>query len=111
MLESRPENETKKSKRLFLFIFSFKLCLLLVETDGKIQTMEMRSFRRLLGISYREHITNEEVRSRIRQPIGPYKDLRALPRHFSRALCKVGEEGADRENDGKITSVSGQAWD
>ena len=33
------------------------------------------------------------------------------PRHFSRALCKVGEEGADRENDGKITSVSGQAWD
>ena len=39
------------------------------------------------------------------------QDLPALPRHFSRALCKVGEEGADRENDGKITSVSGQAWD
>ena len=37
--------------------------------------MEMRSFRRLLGISYREHITNEEVRSRIRQAIGPYKEL------------------------------------
>ena len=71
---------------------------------------------------------NEEVRSRIRQAIGPNKelltivnascsgmgtlqDLRALPTHFSRALCKVGEEGADRENDGKITSVSGQAWD
>ena len=36
---------------------------------------------------------------------------RALPRHFSGALCKMGEEGAGRENDGKITSVSGQAWD
>ena len=39
--------------------------------------------------------------------MGTLQDLRALPRHFSRALCKVGEEGADRENDGKITSVSG----
>ena len=44
------------------------------ETVRKIQTMEMRSFRRLLGISYREHITNEEVRRRIRQAIGPYKE-------------------------------------
>ena len=43
--------------------------------------------------------------------IGTLQDLQALPRHFSRALCKVGGEGADRENDGKITSVSGQAWD
>ena len=43
--------------------------------------------------------------------MGILQDLRALPRHFSRALCKVGEEGADRENDGKTASVSGQAWD
>ena len=35
----------------------------------------IRNFRRLLGISYREHIMNEEVRSRIRQAIGPYKEL------------------------------------
>ena len=40
-----------------------------------IQTVEMRSFRRLLGISYKDHITNEEVRSRIRKAIGPYKEL------------------------------------
>ena len=35
----------------------------------------MRCFRRLLGISYRDHVTNEEVRNRIRQAIGPYEDL------------------------------------
>ena len=35
----------------------------------------MRSFRRLLGISYKDHITNEEVRSRIRKAIGPYEEL------------------------------------
>ena len=35
----------------------------------------MRCFRKLLGISYRDHITNEEVKARIRNAIGPYEDL------------------------------------
>ena len=30
---------------------------------------------RLLGISYRDHVTNEKVGNRIRQAIGPYEDL------------------------------------
>ena len=29
----------------------------------------------LLGISYRDHVTNEEVRNTIRHAIGPYNDL------------------------------------
>ena len=37
--------------------------------------MEMRCFRRLLGISYRDHITNGEVKDRIGNAIGPYEDL------------------------------------
>ena len=35
----------------------------------------MRSFRRLLGIWYKDHITNPEVRSMIRKAIGPYEEL------------------------------------
>ena len=34
----------------------------------------MRCFRNLLGISYKEHITNEAVRDRIRQAMGSYDD-------------------------------------
>ena len=37
--------------------------------------MEMRCFRKLLGISYRDHMTNEEVKARIGNAIGPYEDL------------------------------------
>ena len=37
--------------------------------------MEMRCFRKLLGISYRDHMTNEEVRARIGRAIGSYEDL------------------------------------
>ena len=35
----------------------------------------MRCFSKLLGISYRDHITNEEVKTRIGNTIGPYEDL------------------------------------
>ena len=49
--------------------------LITTELERKIQATEMRCFRRLLGISYRDHVTNEEVRNTIRHAIGPYGDL------------------------------------
>ena len=41
----------------------------------KLQATEMRCFRKLLGISYRDHTTNDAIRDRIRQAIGPYDDI------------------------------------
>ena len=37
--------------------------------------MEMRCYRRILCISYKDHVTNEEVRAKIQQAIGPHEDL------------------------------------
>ena len=37
--------------------------------------MEMRCYRKILPISYKDHVTNEEVRAKIRQAIGPHDDL------------------------------------
>ena len=36
--------------------------------------MEMRCIRQLLGITYRDHISNEEVRNRTRQAIEPHDE-------------------------------------
>ena len=37
--------------------------------------MEMRCYHKILRISYKDHVTNEEVRAKIQQAIGPYEDL------------------------------------
>ena len=43
--------------------------------------MEMRCFRKPLGITYMNHISNEEVKNRIKQAIGRYDDLLTTVRH------------------------------
>ena len=42
--------------------------------------MEMRCYRKILHISYKNHVTNEEVRAKTQQAIGPHKDLLTIVR-------------------------------
>ena len=35
----------------------------------------MRCYRKIVRISYKDHVTNEEVRAKIQQLIGPHEDL------------------------------------
>ena len=37
--------------------------------------MEMRCYRKILYISYKDHVANKEVRAKIQQAIGPHEDL------------------------------------
>ena len=37
--------------------------------------MEMSCYRKILRISYKDHVTNEEVHAKIQQAIGPHEDL------------------------------------
>ena len=88
--------------------------------------MEMRCFRKLLGISYRDYITNEEVKARTGNAIGPYQELLTSVKrrqlkwygHVTRSsglaetiLQETAQGGRrrDRGNDGKTTSKSGLA--
>ena len=49
------------------------MCFL--ELQRRIQAMEMRSYCKILHISYKDHVTNEEVCAKIQQAIGPQEDL------------------------------------
>ena len=59
----------------FTFLYACESWTLTAELQRRIQAMEMRCCRKILRISYKDHVTNEEVRGKIQQTIGPHKDL------------------------------------
>ena len=42
--------------------------------------METRCYRKILRISYKDHVANEEVRTKIQQAIGPHEDVTTVKR-------------------------------
>ena len=45
------------------------------ELQRRIQALEMRCYRKILRISYEDHVTNGDVFAKIQQAIGPHEDL------------------------------------
>ena len=60
---------------LSTFLYARESWTLTAEFKRRIQALEMRCYRRLLNISYKDHVTNEEVRDRIQNEIGVHDDL------------------------------------
>ena len=48
---------------------------LTVELQRRMKAMGMRCYRKILHISYKDHVTNKEARTKIQQAIGPHNDL------------------------------------
>ena len=77
----------------------------------------MRCYRKILRISYKDHVSNKEVRAKIQQAIGPHEDILTIVKrrklqwhgHVSRSLglaktilqgtAKGEEDKADRWED------------
>ena len=49
--------------------------------------MEMRCYRKILHISYKDHVSNEEVRAKVQQAIGPRKDLLTIVKKLKLQWC------------------------
>ena len=57
-----------------IFIYACDTWTLTAELHRRIQSLEFRCFRKILGISYKDRVTNEHVRKTIIKHIGPYED-------------------------------------
>ena len=55
-----------------LFLYAWTLT---AELEKRTQAFEIRCYRRLLNISYKDHVTNKEVRRKIHADIGEYDEL------------------------------------
>ena len=63
-----------------IFLYVWESWTLTAELQRRIQAMKMRCHRKILHISYRDHVTNEKVRAKIQQAIGPHGDLTIVKR-------------------------------
>ena len=53
------------------------------ELQRRIQAMEMRCYCNIQRISYKDLVSNEEVRTKIQQAIGPHEDLLTIVKRCS----------------------------
>ena len=58
-----------------IFLYACESWPLKAELQRRIQAMQMRCFRKILHILYKDHFTNEEVCAKIQQTIGLHEDL------------------------------------
>ena len=58
-----------------IFLYACESWTLTAELQRRIQAIEMRCYRKIIRISYKDHVTNEEVRAKIQQAAGSHEDL------------------------------------
>ena len=84
---------------------------LTAQLQRRIQAMKMKRYRKILRISYTDHVTNEEVRAKIQQAMGPHEDLLTIVKrrklqwygHVSRSLGLAKNHLARHSERGKKT--------
>ena len=67
-----------RSLVISIFPYACESLTLTKELEKGMQASEMKCCRRLLNISYKDHVTNEEVRRKIQKAIGEYDELLTL---------------------------------
>ena len=58
-----------------IILYACEPWTLTIDLQREIKAVEMRCYRRLLHISYKDHITNEIVCKKTQAAIGPYEDI------------------------------------
>ena len=61
-----------------IFLYACESWTLIAEYEKRTQAFEVRCYRRLLNISYKDHVTNEEVRRKIQAAMGEYDEILTL---------------------------------
>ena len=69
-----------------IFLYASESWTLTAELQRRIRALEMRCYRNMLCILYKDNVTNEEVCAKIQQAIGPHDDLLFIVKKKPRKL-------------------------
>ena len=113
-----------RTLNLSTFLYACESWTLTAEVERRIQALEMRCYRRLLNISYKDHVTNEEeVLNRNQNAIGVHDDLLTMVKkrklrlygHISRSsgMAKTILQGTVKEarRRGKRRGKRKKSWE
>ena len=80
---------------LYAFLYACDAWTLTAELERRIGAMEMRCYRKLLGFTYLDRVTNDNVRIMIKEAIGPYDELLSIvkkrkPRWYGHVMRSTG---------------------
>ena len=67
-----------RSLVISIFLYACESWTLAAELENRTHAFEMGCYRRLLNISYKDHVTNEAVRRKIQAAIGENDELLTL---------------------------------
>ena len=95
--------ELMSSLVISILLYACESWTLTAELKIRTQAFEMRCYRRLLNISYKDHVTSEEVRRKIQVAIGEYDELLTLDK--KRKLRWFGHAAAIGKFDQLLTLV------
>ena len=73
-----------RSLVIFIFVYACESWILTAELKKTTQALQMRCYRRLLDISYKNHTSNETIRRKIQAAIGEYDELLTLVKERKR---------------------------
>ena len=126
-LSLRSKVKLMGSLVIFIFLYACESWTLTVELEKRMQAFEIRC-RRLHNISYKDHVTNEDVRRKTQAPNGKYgyelltlvkkRKLRwfghvlrssVLAKTILQSTVEGKKEKVDRRG-GKIILRNGQRW-
>ena len=87
----------------FIFLYASESWTLTAELQRRMQALEMMCYRKIICISCKDHVTNEEVCAKIQRAVGPHEDLLTIVKkrklqwygHVSRSsgLAKTSLQG------------------
>ena len=67
-----------RSLVMSIFLHACESWTLTAELEKRAQAFQIRCYRRLFNTSYKDNVTNEEVRRKIQTAIGEYDELLIL---------------------------------
>ena len=73
-----PKVKLMRSLVISIFLYACESWTLTADLEKNTQAFDMRWYRRLSNISYKDHVTNEEVRRKIQAAIDEYNGLLTL---------------------------------